>query len=86
MNPNTTAATPAPQDAQEVRADNLLPDDGNSDDGRFEVAEEVSLDQQSDTARRVGAAAPGAAGEAIAESLRDGTPDQDRATGKPTSN
>jgi hypothetical protein len=65
---------PAAQDGQDVRSDNLMPDDGKSDDGRFEVAEEVSLDQQSDTARRVGEAPGGGAADAIAESLRDQKP------------
>jgi hypothetical protein len=37
------------------RSENLLPAEG-ADDGRFEVAEEVNLDQQSDGARRVGRA------------------------------
>lgn len=60
----------APQGGQDARSDNLLPDDGQSGDGRFEVAEEVSLDQQSDTARRVGEAAAGAAADAVAESLQ----------------
>lgn len=37
----------------EQRSEGLLPA-GKDDDGRFEVAEEVSLDQQSDALRRVG--------------------------------
>ena len=49
---------PAPAPDQPQRSDNLLPADSESDDGRFEVAEEVSLDQQSDAARRIGQASP----------------------------
>lgn len=69
-----TSRPPAEQDQQDARSDNLLPDDGKSGDGRFAVAEEVSLDQQSDTARRVGQAPAGAAADAVAESLRDQNP------------
>jgi hypothetical protein len=42
-----------------ARSENLLPADDGKDDGRFDVAEEVNLDQQSDSARRVGQADPG---------------------------
>jgi hypothetical protein len=42
------------KDSSDARSDNLLPAEDGKDDGRFEVAEEVSLDQQSDTARQVG--------------------------------
>lgn len=45
----------APRQDHPERADNLLPAD-DSGDGRFEAAEEVNLDQQSDAARRVGQA------------------------------
>jgi hypothetical protein len=48
------------------RSENLLPGDEGAEDGRFEVAEEVNLDMQSDDARRVGQA-PGS----ITESLPD---------------
>lgn len=41
----------------EQRSEGLLPA-GTSDDGRFDVAEEVNLDQQSDTTRRVGQLPP----------------------------
>ncbi|MET0982263.1 MAG: hypothetical protein ABWY02_09195, partial [Telluria sp.] len=36
------------------RSENLLPGEEGAEDGRFEVAEEVNLDMQSDDARRVG--------------------------------
>ncbi|MFL6673699.1 MAG: hypothetical protein ACJ8LG_10450 [Massilia sp.] len=38
------------------RSENLLPADDKSADGRFDVAEEVNLDQQSDKARHIGQA------------------------------
>jgi hypothetical protein len=41
--------------AQPDRSENLLPA-GDADDGRFDVAEEVNLDQQSDAARHIGQA------------------------------
>jgi hypothetical protein len=44
------------QDNAAARSENLLPDDGDDDDGRFDVAEEVNLDQQSDRARHIGQA------------------------------
>lgn len=40
------------------RSENLLPP-GGEDDGRYDVAEEVNLDEQSDAARRVGQAPAG---------------------------
>lgn len=50
---NVQRAEPGQQQRAENRSENLLPgeDDG---DGRYEVAEEVNLDQQSDQLRRVG--------------------------------
>nr|WP_314542905.1 hypothetical protein [uncultured Massilia sp.] len=62
----------------EQRSENLLPTDGGNgnadtagDDGRYEVAEEVNLDQQSDLARRVGKPPKGIASDALADSLKD---------------
>jgi len=46
--PNTPVTEPP-------RAETLLPqDDSGGEDGRFAVAEEVNLDQQSDAARDIG--------------------------------
>ncbi|SHG74077.1 hypothetical protein [Massilia sp. CF038] len=53
------------------RSEGLLPD--QADDRAPEVAEEVSLDQQSDQARQVGTLQPGPASGALAEALQ---PDQ----------
>lgn len=55
----------------EARSEGLLPA-GGEDDGRFEVGEEVSFDQQSDQARRVGSmeeTAKGSQGEKLAEAV-----------------
>lgn len=41
------------QGGNEQRSEGLLPA-GDDDDGRFDVAEEVNLDQQSDKLRKVG--------------------------------
>jgi hypothetical protein len=62
------SATPA-QGGQENRSDNLLPAD-DAADGRYDVAEEVSLDQQSDATRRVGKPPKGIASDALADSLK----------------
>jgi hypothetical protein len=54
------------------RSEDLLPagQADNTADGRFEVAEEVNLDQQSDSTRRVGQAPKGIASSALADSLK----------------
>jgi hypothetical protein len=63
--------TPAPTATPDPRSDNLLPADTDSsgDDGRFEIAEEVSLDQQSDSTRKVGQIADDASAQALAQSI-----------------
>jgi hypothetical protein len=52
------------------RSENLLPGD-DADDGRYDVAEEVNLDQQSDQLRRVGKPPKGIASSALPEALED---------------
>lgn len=47
---------PHPASAQPKRSDKLLPPGTDDSDGRFDVAEEVNLDQQSDSARHIGQA------------------------------
>lgn len=66
---NTKPAVP------ETRSDNLFPtgQDDSGDDGRFEVAEEVSLDQQSDGSRKVGQVSDEDAAAALAESIEEKT-------------
>lgn len=61
--PSTTPPAPG------TRSENLLPADDSAGDGRFEVAEEVSLDQQSDSGRKVGQIADDAAAQALADSI-----------------
>jgi hypothetical protein len=65
------AGAPAHGPKQAETAEGSLEQGG---DGRFEVAEEVSLDQQSDSARRVGQApadVPGAAGASATEAMAE---------------
>jgi hypothetical protein len=70
------------QNGEISRSEDLLPAGAadNTADGRFEVAEEVSLDQQSDTTRRVGKAPKGIASDALAESLKPDANRDDSAT------
>jgi hypothetical protein len=62
------AAAPAPG-GQQSRSENLLPAD-DAADGRYDVAEEVSLDQQSDATRKVGQPLEGIASKAVADALK----------------
>jgi hypothetical protein len=66
-----------PAQEQNGRSEDLLPAGAadNTADGRFEVAEEVNMDQQSDATRRVGQAPKGIAADALADSLK---PDANR--------
>lgn len=68
---NQQRATPD-QNGESSRSEDLLPAGAadNTDDGRFEVAEEVNMDQQSDATRRVGKAPQGIASDALADSLK----------------
>ena len=50
---NVQRADPGPPQRAHDRSESLLPAD-DADDGRYDVAEEVNLDQQSDKLRRVG--------------------------------
>ena len=67
---------PVPAGDQDNRSDNLLPGDEGAEDGRFDVAEEVNLDQQSDEARRIGQAPSQGIADAIPEALRTPVPSQ----------
>ena len=62
------------------RSENLLPGDEGAEDGRFEVAEEVSLDIQGDDTRRVGQL-PGSVTESLPDTVST-EPDSEDA-GKP---
>jgi hypothetical protein len=70
------------QNGEISRSEDLLPAGAadNTADGRFEVAEEVSLDQQSDATRRVGKAPKGIASGALADSLKPDANKDDSAT------
>jgi hypothetical protein len=52
---NAQRADPGQQQRADNRSESLLPGD-DAEDGRYDVAEEVNLDQQSDKLRRVGKA------------------------------
>ncbi|TXF98962.1 hypothetical protein [Massilia arenae] len=67
---------PVPAGGQDNRSDNLLPGEEGAEDGRFDVAEEVNLDQQSDEARRIGQAPSQGIADAIPEALRTPVPSQ----------
>ena len=75
--PDKSAGQGAPADpvAAPVRSEALLPvDRDQADDDRFSVAEEVSMDQQSDDARKVGQmpdAMPGKAKPAAPDTLAE---------------
>jgi hypothetical protein len=69
------AQSSTPAVAPETRSDNLFATDGDDSgaDGRFEIAEEVSLDEQTDSARKVGQVSDAVAAEALAESIDEKT-------------
>jgi hypothetical protein len=67
---NAQRAEPGQAQRADNRSENLLPGDG-SDDGRYDVAEEVNLDQQSDQLRRVGKPPKGIASSALPDALKD---------------
>jgi hypothetical protein len=72
---STVPTTPTTPDTPDTRSENLFPADGDESgaDGRFDVAEEVSLDQQTDSNRKVGQVQDDAASRALAESIEEKT-------------
>jgi len=74
--PDNPAQQPSATASPDARADTLLPGTEGAEDGRFEVAEEVSLDQQSDEARRIGQAPSNGIADALPESLKTPVPSQ----------
>jgi hypothetical protein len=74
----TTHDTSAPVagGGQEQRSENLLPGKEGFEDGRFDVAEEVSLDQHSDEARRVGQMPANGIADALPDALKTPVPSQ----------
>ena len=75
---NQQTAQPGTDDLN--RSENLLPGEEGAEDGRFEVAEEVSLDIQGDDTRRVGQM-PGRITESLPDTVST-EPDSEDA-GKP---
>ncbi|MBW8898886.1 MAG: hypothetical protein JF619_12415 [Massilia sp.] len=67
---NAQRADPGQAQRTENRSESLLPGD-DADDGRYDVAEEVNLDQQSDQLRRVGKPPKGIASSALPDVLKD---------------
>lgn len=76
---NQPQAPQAPADDHN-RSENLLPGEEGAEDGRFEIAEEVNLDIQSDDTRRVGQL-PGSVTESMPDTV--GTASEDETKGKP---
>ena len=69
-------ANPIAGGGQDQRSDNLLPGEEGAEDGRFDVAEEVSLDQHSDEARRVGQVPGTGIADAVPDALKTPVPAQ----------
>ncbi len=69
-------ANPIAGGGQDQRSDNLLPGEEGAEDGRFDVAEEVSLDQHSDEARRVGQMPENGIADALPDALKTPVPSQ----------
>lgn len=69
-------ATPVAGGGQDQRSENLLPGEEGAEDGRFDVAEEVSLDQHSDEARRVGQVPENGIADAVPDALKTPVPAQ----------
>jgi hypothetical protein len=67
---NEQRADPGQAQRAENRSESLLPGD-DAEDGRYDVAEEVNLDQQSDQLRRVGKPPQGIASDALPDALKD---------------
>ena len=68
--------SPVAGGGQDQRSDNLLPGEEGAEDGRFDVAEEVSLDQHSDEARRVGQMPENGIADAVPDALKTPVPSQ----------
>jgi len=69
-------SNPVAGGGQEQRSENLLPGEEGAEDGRFDVAEEVSLDQHSDEARRVGQMPENGIADALPDALKTPVPSQ----------
>ena len=80
IDPRGQPQTPQHPADEHKRSDNLLPGEEGAEDGRFEVAEEVSLDIQSDDTRRVGQL-PGSVTESMPDTVQ--TEPEDENKGRP---
>lgn len=78
--PQDKQQTAQPGNDEYNRSENLLPGDEGAEDGRFEVAEEVSLDMASDDTRRVGQL-PGSVTESLPDTVSTEPDSEDQ--GKP---
>ena len=78
--PQDNQQTAQPGTDEYKRSENLLPGDEGAEDGRFEVAEEVSLDMASDDTRRVGQL-PGSVTESLPDTVSTEPDSEDQ--GKP---
>lgn len=76
QNPAKPNDNPIAGGGQDQRSENLLPGEEGAEDGRFDVAEEVSLDQHSDEARRVGQMPVNGIADAVPDALRTPVPSQ----------
>ena len=74
--PDQPDSAPIAGGGQDQRSENLLPGEEGFEDGRFDVAEEVSLDQHSDEARRVGQMPGNGIADALPEGLKTPVPSQ----------
>ncbi|QOY92601.1 hypothetical protein IM543_13350 [Massilia sp. UMI-21] len=74
--PAQPTGNPVAAGGQDQRSENLLPGEEGADDGRFDVAEEVSLDQHSDEARRVGQMPENGIADAVPDALKTPVPSQ----------
>ena len=74
-----TPQTPETGTGEHNRSENLLPGEEGAEDGRFDVAEEVNLDIQSDDTRRVGQL-PGSVTESMPDTVQTEAEDENKGT------
>ena len=74
-----TPQTPETGTDEHNRSENLLPGEEGAEDGRFDVAEEVNLDIQSDDTRRVGQL-PGSVTESMPDTVQTEAGDENKGT------
>ena len=79
IDPRGQPQAPHPSTDEHSRSENLLPGEEGAEDGRFEVAEEVSLDIQSDDTRRVGQL-PGSVTESMPDTVQTESDDENKGT------